>query len=83
MSYLIPCYFDAVEWECIPGSMYERAEFKEVDTTTPEYRQFERQLYEGVLERMGFDEFLVPEESQQTAVQVQQAAPQTSAITMA
>ena len=83
MSYLIPCYFDAVEWECIPGSMYERAEFKEVDTTTPEYQRFERQLYEGVLERMGFDEFLVPEESQQTAVQVQQAAPQTSAITMA
>lgn len=81
MSYLIPCYFGAVEWECIPGSMYEWAEFKEVDTTTPEYQQFERQLYRGVLERMGFDEFLAPEE-QQTAEQEQQAAPQTSAMVM-
>ena len=63
--------------------MYERAEFKEVDTTTPEYQRFERQLYESVLERMGFGEFLNPEEVQQTAVQEQQTAPQASAMAMA
>ncbi len=83
MSYLTACCFDAVEWESIPGSMYERAELGEVDTTTPEYQRFERQLYEGVLERMGFGEFLNPEEPRQTAVQERQDASQASAMTMA
>ncbi len=83
MSYLTACCFDAVEWNVIPGSMYESATLGEVDTTTPEYQRFERQLYEGVLERMGFDEFLVPEEPRQTAVQEQQTTPQVSAMVMA
>lgn len=83
MSYLTACCFNAVEWNTVPGSMYERAELGEVDTTTPEYRRFERQLYESVLERMGFDEFLVPEEPQQTAVQKQQSVSQESAMIMA
>ncbi|MDE7243994.1 MAG: hypothetical protein K2O18_08465 [Oscillospiraceae bacterium] len=83
MSYLTACCFDAVEWNTIPGSMYERAELGEVDTTTPEYQRFERQLYESVLERMGFDEFLVPEELKQTAVPEQQSVPQESAMIMA
>ncbi len=82
MSYLTACCFDAVEWESIPGSMYESAALSEVDTTTPEYQLFERQLYEGVLERMGFGEFLNPEEVQQTAVQEQQDAPQAATMLM-
>ena len=71
MDYLTAAYFDAVEWEIIPGSTYERAELGEVDTSAPEYRQFERQLYEKVLERMGFGNLLVPERPQQTIEEIQ------------
>ena len=84
MDYLTAYCFDAVDWEIIPGSTYERAELGEVDTTTPEYQRFERQLYKSVLERMGFDEFLSPEELAEklTAVQEQQTVPRESAMTM-
>ncbi len=82
MDYLTAYLFGAVDWEIIPGSTYESASLGEVDTTTPEYRQFERRLYGRVLERMGFDEFLIPEEPQQTAALEQQTAPQPSAMTM-
>ncbi len=56
--------------------------FDEVDTSTPEYQRFERQLYESVLTRMGFDELLAPEGPQQMTVQEQQATPLTPAMTM-
>ena len=82
MDYLTAYLFGAVDWEIIPGSTYESASLGEVDTTTPEYRQFERRLYGRVLERMGFDEFLIPEEPQPTAALEQQTAPQPSAMTM-
>ena len=82
MNYLTAYLFSAVEWEIVPGTTYESASLGEVDTTAPEYRQFERQLYERVLERMGFGEFLLPEEPQQTAALEQQTVPQPSAMTM-
>lgn len=64
MKYLTAYRFDAVQWESVPGTAYEKAIPGEVDTTTPEYRQFERQLYERVLERMGFDELLAPKQAE-------------------
>lgn len=60
LDWLIAVRFQAVEWEIIPNSTYESATLLEVDTSTPEYREFERQLYEKVLERMGFQDILAP-----------------------
>lgn len=59
LNYLISGRFGAVDWEPIPGTTYEKTILGEVDLTTPEYHAFEKQLYEGVLDRMGFGEFLV------------------------
>ncbi len=58
MEWLTAVHFDAVDWTGIPGSTYETAELREVDTSTPEYREFEQQLYKKVLERMGFQDVL-------------------------
>lgn len=58
MDWLTAVHFDAVDWTGIPGSTYESAELREVDTSTLEYQAFEKQLYEKVLERMGFCDIL-------------------------
>lgn len=60
MGWLTAVYFQAVDWEVIPGSCYEAATLQEVDTSTPEYQAFEKQLYEKVLERLGFQDILAP-----------------------
>lgn len=62
MDWLIAVRFEAVDWTSIPGSTYESAELREVDTSTPEYQAFEKQLYEKVLERMGFQDILAPKQ---------------------
>ena len=53
LRYLTAAYFQAVSWEIVPGTTYERAILQEVDTRTPEYRAFEKQIYEAALRRMG------------------------------
>ena len=58
LRYLTAAYFRAVEWEIVPGTANERTILREVDTSTPAYRAFEKQLYEKVLERMGFQDIL-------------------------
>ena len=58
LKYLTAAYFKAVSWEIAPGTTYERAVLREIDTSTPEYRAFEKQIYETVLERMGFQKLL-------------------------
>lgn len=58
LKYLTAAYFKAVSWEIVPGTTYERAVLREIDTSTPEYRAFEKQIYETVLERMGFQKLL-------------------------
>lgn len=60
LEWLTAVHFQAVEWEIIPNSTYESATLLEVDTSTPEYQAFEKQLYEKVLERMGFQDFVAP-----------------------
>lgn len=60
LNWLTAVYFQAVDWRIIPGSMYEAAELQDFDTSTPEYQAFEKQLYEKVLERMGFQDILAP-----------------------
>ena len=60
LDWLIAVHFQAVEWEIIPNSTYESATLLEVDTSTPEYQAFEKQLYEKVLERMGFQDIVAP-----------------------
>lgn len=54
LQYLTAAYFRAMSWEIVPGTTYERAILREVDTGTPEYRAFEEQVYEAALQRMGF-----------------------------
>ena len=76
MSYLTAVCFGAVEWEIVPGTTYESAVLGEVDETTPEYQRFERQLYESVLKRMGFDELLASEQSEPEPVQGQERSAQ-------
>ena len=76
MDYLTAYCFDAVEWEIVPRTTHERAVLGGVDETTPEYRRFERQLYESVLKRMGFDELLAPEQAEPAPVQVQECTGQ-------
>ena len=62
LDWLTAVRFQAVEWEIIPNSTYEYATLLEVDTSTPEYQVFEKQLYEKVLERMGFRDILAPKQ---------------------
>ncbi|MDE6455439.1 MAG: hypothetical protein K2L38_05965 [Dysosmobacter sp.] len=61
LDWLTAVHFQAVEWEVIAGSCYEKALLLEVDTSTPEYHAFESKLYRKVLDRMGFGDFLAPE----------------------
>lgn len=53
LRYLIAGHFHAVDWSIVPGTCYEAATLQEVDTTTPEYKKFEQDLYAEVLEKMG------------------------------
>ena len=62
LRWLTAAHFHAVDWSIVPGTTYERAALREVDTAAPGYQAFERQLYEKVLERMGFQDVLVPRE---------------------
>lgn len=80
MDWLTAVHFQAVDWEIIPGSTYESATLLEVDTTTPEYQSFEKQLYEKVLERMGFQDILAPDHQKEKieTARVAIAAPQKS-----
>ena len=70
MSWLTAVRFQAVDWEIIPGSTYEAATLLEVDTSTQEYREFERQLYKKTLERMGFQDILAPEKEPVTELRL-------------
>ena len=71
--------FGAVTWEVVPGTTYEKAVLGKVDTTTPEYRQFESQLYKSVLELMGFGGLLDQDQPcQETAKQAVQNVPAMS-----
>ncbi len=60
LRYLTAAYFRAVKWDIVPGTTYESATLLAVDTSTPEYRRFERQLYERALEKLGFQVVLAP-----------------------
>lgn len=60
LRWLTAAHFRAVDWTIVPGTTYERATLRDVDTTTPAYQAFEKQLYEKVLERMGFQDILTP-----------------------
>ena len=41
LKYLTAAYFEAVSWEIVPGTTYEKAILGKVDTSTPEYIAFE------------------------------------------
>lgn len=55
LHYLIADLFHAVDWTIVPGTCYESASLREVDTAAPEYRAFETELYRAALTRMGFE----------------------------
>lgn len=59
LRYLAAARFGAVEWDIVPGTTYESATLREVDTTTPEYLAFEKRMYAKALEQMGFQAFLL------------------------
>lgn len=58
LRYLTAAHFGAVRWDIVPGTTYERATLLDVDTTTPEYRAFERKIYANALQQMGFEKLL-------------------------
>ena len=76
MEWLTAVHFQAVEWEIIPGSMYESATLLDVDTSTPEYQAFEKQLYAEVLERMGFHNILAPKQEMSAEKDASRSLPQ-------
>ena len=51
LRYLTALHFDTVQWEIVGGG-YERAVLGVVDTTTPEYKAFEQELYPAALKRI-------------------------------
>ena len=61
LRYLTAYHFDAVDWHIVPGTCYEEASLLPVDTSTPEYKAFEKKLYEKTLRSMGFQN-LLPEQ---------------------
>ena len=61
LRYLTAAHFQAVQWEALPGTTYERTELLDIDTSTPEYRDFERRIYAKALRNMGFQD-LLPQE---------------------
>lgn len=69
LKYLTALHFQAIKWEVVPGTPYEKATLLEVDTSTPEYRAFEKKLYTQVLCDLGFHGLLPQEQEQQKAKQ--------------
>ena len=67
MRYLLARQFNAVEWNIVPGTAYEAAVLRDVDTTTQEYRNFSKKLYEQTLRKMGFGHLLPPEHTAELA----------------
>ena len=76
LDWLTAVHFQAVDWDIIPGTTYEAATLREVDTSTPEYQAFEKQLYAKVLERMGFQSLLEPEQESGAITEPKQHSPQ-------
>ena len=64
MRYLEAAHFDAVTWEIVPGTTYERAILGKVDTTTPEYRAFREAICKDALGRMGLGHLLKTKEKE-------------------
>lgn len=69
LRYLTALRFHAVRWEVVPGTTYEKAVLLDVDTSAPEYRAFEKQLYTRVLRDLGFQGLLPQEQERQTGKQ--------------
>lgn len=67
MRYLLAHQFNAVEWNIVPGTACESATLRDVDTTTQEYRNFSKKLYEQTLRKMGFGRLLPPEHTAELA----------------
>ena len=67
MRYLLARQFNAVEWNIVPGTAYEAAVLRDVDTTTQEYRNFSKKLYEQALRKMGFGRLLSPDHTAELA----------------
>lgn len=57
MRYLLARQFNAVEWNIVPGTAYEAAVLRDVDTTTQEYRNFSKKLYEQALRKWALGAF--------------------------
>lgn len=64
LRYLTAAHFRAVDWTIVPGTTYESAALQEVDISSPECQAFERQLYEAVLDQMGFQDILAPHQEE-------------------
>ena len=54
MRYLEAAYFSAIKWEIV-GHTYEKATLLPVDTTTAQYKAYEKQLYAKTLNKLGFE----------------------------
>ena len=50
MRYLLADQFHAIRWEIVPGTGYEHAILQPIDTSAPAYQQFERRLYETLMQ---------------------------------
>ena len=64
LRYLEADHFQAVTWEIVPGTTYERAVLGKVDTTTPEYRAFREAICADALGHMGLGHLLKTKEKE-------------------
>jgi len=65
MCYLTAARFGAVTWAAVPGTDCKKAVLGDVDTSAPEYREFERAIYARALEWAGLGDILTPEKDKQ------------------
>lgn len=69
LRYLTAARFGAVTWEAVPDSDCKKAVLGQVDTATPEYREFELAVYNRALEWAGFGIVYAPVRGKQLSEQ--------------
>lgn len=69
VRYLEAAYFDAITWEIVPGTTYERAVLGTIDASTSEYKAFRGKVFADALGCMGLDGILPQKEKEPKEVE--------------
>ena len=58
VRYLEAAHFNAITWEIVPGTTYERAILGTIDTSAPEYKAYREKVFTDALGCMGLSDIL-------------------------